>query len=163
MCTLQVTVIGCGPCSSPWSMQQHLTLLSFLTIYIYLLLSFVWYFLCFSASNGNYPFFLGVYIHLLCMWISQHLVNMNWCWCFKIRYSNFLCSRVDLCHRATDHEEEGEDDEQIHIASSNSFSSIKELLPLHMVHTHVTAHSRVILANSDSAKLDNKLSQQTDN
>ncbi len=88
---------------------------------------------------------------------------MNWCWCFKIRYSNFLCSRVDLCHQATDHEEEGEDDEQIHIASSNSLSSIKELLPLHMVHTHVTAHSRVILADSDSGKLDNKLSQQTDN
>ncbi len=90
----------------------------YIYIYIYLLLSFIWYFLCFSASNGNYPFSLGVYIHLLCVWISQHLVNMNWCWCFKIRYSNFLCSRVDLCHRATDHEEEGEDDEQTHIASS---------------------------------------------
>jgi hypothetical protein len=68
-----------------------------------------------------------------------------------------LCSRVDLCHQATDHQEEGEDDEQIHMAISNSFSSIKELLPLHMVHTHVTAHSRVILANSDSGKLDNKV------
>jgi hypothetical protein len=74
-----------------------------------------------------------------------------------------LCSRVDLCHRATDHEEEGEYDEQIHIASSKSFSSIKELLPLHMVQPHVTAHSRVILADSDSGKLDNKLSQQTEN
>jgi hypothetical protein len=32
-----------------------------------------------------------------------------------------------------------------------------------MVQPHVTAHSRVILADSDSGKLDNKLSQQTEN
>ncbi len=106
-----------------WGMQQHLTLCSWLRFYSSFL-SGISSFLPTMKLNS----FVSLEVHNDLQQLQIHqAVQMNSYWCFRIRLLTCGVCRVDLCHQATDHDEEDDDNHyeqllsSVHSQTSKSF------------------------------------------
>ncbi len=105
-------VIGYGLCLVGYAAAPDIV---FLTAFL-LLLSF-WYFLFLPTMKLNSFVSLEVHNDLQQLQIHQ-AVQMNSYWCFRIRLLTCGVCRVDLCHQATDHDEEDDDNHYEQLLSS---------------------------------------------